>query len=217
MRIKIVVLFAASLLWPLAALAQVPVERPNPVAPSPRPRRAGGASTRPAHRAGDHRGGAGAEGASAGAGRLPVSLDCVERAAEADVRDYRSGTPVRREAFALVFDRPGNRTFEAIVDLGTRAVTSMKQIEGAQPAITFEELDRVPALVRADAAWQAAMRKPGHHELRRRPRRPVGAGPARSRKPNRGRSGGRVRSPISRDGRRTSTPARSRASSRSST
>jgi primary-amine oxidase len=37
----------------------------------------------------------------------------------------------------------------------------MTHIEGAQPAITFEELDKVPALVRADPAWQAAMRKRG--------------------------------------------------------
>ena len=34
-------------------------------------------------------------------------------------------------------------------------------IPGAQPAITFEELDRVPDLVRADPAWQDAMRKRG--------------------------------------------------------
>ena len=158
MRIKVLVLFATSLLWPLATLAQVPVERPDRVAPRARQAVPVAHPLDPltareitvavqalrAH-------------PQVPAGSLFPSIALSEPPKQY-VRDYRSGTPVRREAFALVFDRPGNRTFEAIVDLGTRAVTSMKQIEGAQPAITFEELDRVPALVRADAAWQAAMR-----------------------------------------------------------
>jgi primary-amine oxidase len=80
---------------------------------------------------------------------------------KAEVLGYAAGSPFRREAFIVVFDRQGNRTFEAIVDLGTRAVASIKRIEGAQPAITFEELDRVPALVRADPTWQEAMKKRG--------------------------------------------------------
>lgn len=80
---------------------------------------------------------------------------------KADVLAHRPGEPIRREAFVVVFDRPANRTFEAVIDLQTRSLTSIKRIAGAQPAITFEELDQVPALVRANEAWQGAMRKRG--------------------------------------------------------
>jgi primary-amine oxidase len=60
-----------------------------------------------------------------------------------------------------VFDRPAGRTVEAIVDLRTRTISSFTLIPGAQPAITFEELDSIPPLVRADPAWRDAMRKRG--------------------------------------------------------
>ena len=77
------------------------------------------------------------------------------------VSGFKPGSPIHRQAFALIFDRRGNRSFEAIVDLRRRTVTSFKQIDGAQPAITFQEMDNVPALVRADPAWQTAIRKRG--------------------------------------------------------
>lgn len=74
---------------------------------------------------------------------------------------FKPGTPITREAFVVIFDRPTNRTFEAIVDLSKRAVTTISEVEGAQPAITFDEMDRIPAIVRANEAWRAAMRKRG--------------------------------------------------------
>jgi primary-amine oxidase len=80
---------------------------------------------------------------------------------KSEVLAHKAGTAFRREAAVVVFDRPAGRTVEAIVDLKTRAVTSFRLMPGAQPAITFEELDRVPDLVRKDPAWQAAMRKRG--------------------------------------------------------
>jgi primary-amine oxidase len=94
------------------------------------------------------------------AGALFPSITLHEPSKEV-VRTFKAGAPIERQAFALVFDRPGNRTIEAVVDLHRRTVTSFRHIAGAQPAITFEELDNVPALVRADPAWQAAMRRRG--------------------------------------------------------
>jgi primary-amine oxidase len=81
--------------------------------------------------------------------------------AKAVVAAFRPGAPITREAFVVVFDRPTNRTFEAIVNLSKRSVTSMTHVDGAQPALTFQEMDRVPAIVRANEAWRAAMRKRG--------------------------------------------------------
>jgi primary-amine oxidase len=78
-----------------------------------------------------------------------------------EVRAFKAGMPIRRGALAVVFDRPSNRTFEAIVDLRSKAVTSIKQVPGAQPMIMLEEFDRVPPLVRADPAFREAIRKRG--------------------------------------------------------
>ena len=36
---------------------------------------------------------------------------------KAEVWNYKTGTPFRREAFAIVMDRPRNKTFEATIDL----------------------------------------------------------------------------------------------------
>jgi primary-amine oxidase len=80
---------------------------------------------------------------------------------KAEVKAFKPGTPFRREAFVTVFDRAANRTFDAIVDLRAKKVASFTPIPGAQPMIMFEEFDRVPPLVRADPAFQAAMRKRG--------------------------------------------------------
>jgi primary-amine oxidase len=79
---------------------------------------------------------------------------------KAEVLAHSAGSPFRREAFAVVFDRPGGRTLEAVVDLRGRTV-ALRHLPGAQPAITFEELDGIPDLVRADPAWQEAMRRRG--------------------------------------------------------
>ena len=85
----------------------------------------------------------------------------LQEPAKTVVAAFKPGTPSTREAFVVIFDRPTNRTFEAIVNLSKRAVTSMTHVEGAQPAITFDEMDRIPAIVRANDAWRAAMRKRG--------------------------------------------------------
>jgi primary-amine oxidase len=84
---------------------------------------------------------------------------------KADVRAFTPGSPLRRQAFAVVFDRPRNRVFEAVVDLYLNRVVSMKRIPGVQPAILMDEYDRVPPLVRADPAFREAMRKRGITEI----------------------------------------------------
>lgn len=47
------------------------------------------------------------------------------------------------------------------MDLNVKAVTAIERIPDVQPAITFEELDAIPKLVRANPEWQAAIRKRG--------------------------------------------------------
>ena len=131
------------------------------------PGRAGGASTRPAHRPGDHRGGAGAEGASAGAARLPVSLDCVERAAEAvrarlpighpcPPRGVRTGFRPARQPHVRSHRRSGNPRRH--VDEADRRRPARDHLRGARPGSG-------PGPRRRRVAGRHA--QPGHHELRR--------------------------------------------------
>lgn len=69
--------------------------------------------------------------------------------------------PFRREAQIVVLDRTGHRTFEAVVDLRGGSVTAGTEKPGVQPAITIAEFDEVPPIVRANAEWQAAIRRRG--------------------------------------------------------
>jgi primary-amine oxidase len=78
-----------------------------------------------------------------------------------DVRDFKAGAPFRREAFVIVFDRSAKETFEVVVDLRGKTIVSHKVVPGVQPAIMNDEIDKVVPLVRADPAFQAAIRKRG--------------------------------------------------------
>jgi primary-amine oxidase len=68
---------------------------------------------------------------------------------------------LRREAFAVVMDRPAGRTYEAVVDLASSRVLSWTPVPGVQPAVIEEEFDSVLQIVRKDPRWQAAMKKRG--------------------------------------------------------
>ena len=79
-----------------------------------------------------------------------------------EVLDFKPGSRFRREAFAVVMDRVNNRVFEAIVDLRTNRLASWKEVPGVQPLLFVVENDvLVPQIVKADPAWQEAMRKRG--------------------------------------------------------
>jgi primary-amine oxidase len=78
-----------------------------------------------------------------------------------EVHAFKPGAAFRREALVAVFDRTGNRTFEAVVDLRAKKVTSFTPLASVQPSIMNVEIDRVAPLVRADPGFQEAMRKRG--------------------------------------------------------
>src|SRR5262245_40598525 len=79
-----------------------------------------------------------------------------------EVLEFKPGMPFRRDAFSVVMDRVNNRVFEAIVDLNASRIASWKEILGVQPQVFVVENDvLVPQIVKADPAWQAAMRKRG--------------------------------------------------------
>jgi primary-amine oxidase len=68
-------------------------------------------------------------------------------------------TSVPRRAYAVIYDRAGNRTWEAVADLGSARVDSWKEIPGAQPPITGEDSELAERIVRGDPRWARAMRE----------------------------------------------------------
>ena len=76
---------------------------------------------------------------------------------------WKPGDPMPRSAFALV--RQSSRSFEAIVDLEARSVTTWRELTGAQPNWLFEELFSAAEFVKKDPAFVEAMRRRGIEDL----------------------------------------------------
>jgi primary-amine oxidase len=79
--------------------------------------------------------------------------------AKDEVLQWKSGQSMRREAFVVV--KQGAKTFEAIVDIAGKKLSSWKEIPGVQPNITEEEGIGVSDAVKEIPEWQAAMRRRG--------------------------------------------------------
>ncbi len=90
-----------------------------------------------------------------------LSLLVLREPSKAAVRAFTEGASLEREAFAVVLDRPRNRTSEALIDLGKNALSSWKDIPGVQPNVFEEEFTSVPKVVRQDPRWREAMKKRG--------------------------------------------------------
>ncbi|HYP49765.1 MAG TPA: hypothetical protein VEQ34_02400, partial [Pyrinomonadaceae bacterium] len=80
---------------------------------------------------------------------------------KAEVLSFKAGAKFRREAFAIILDREKNKTFEATIDLRAGKILAWKEIPGVQPLVFEGEYEIVEQLVKADARWQAAMKKRG--------------------------------------------------------
>ena len=76
---------------------------------------------------------------------------------KAEILAYTGGAPATRQAFAVILDRGGNRTFEAVVDLKTSRLVSWAEMKGVQPAVLNGEYDVLVDIVKKDPRWQAAM------------------------------------------------------------
>ena len=100
-------------------------------------------------------------------GKLPARaffpLVALAEPDKKDVLAHKPGKVPARSAFAVVLDRPSNRTYEAIVDLQTKKVHSWEEKKGVQPLVLPDECDQAGKIVRADPKkrWHQAMRKRG--------------------------------------------------------
>lgn len=73
----------------------------------------------------------------------------------------QAGDAVPREAFVVLYEKAERKTYEAVVSLTERSVTSFAHIEGVQPPVMAEEFMACERLVQSDPQWQAAMRARG--------------------------------------------------------
>lgn len=89
------------------------------------------------------------------------SLLHLHEPSKADVLSHRPGMPVRREAFAVLYNWTRNTTSEAIVDVRQRRLLSWKDVPGAQPGLLRDDHILADQILRADPGWQAAVRKRG--------------------------------------------------------
>ena len=78
---------------------------------------------------------------------------------KAEVLGWKPGDPFRREALAIV--KQGRQTFEAVVDIRDKKITSWKEIPGVEPMLIADETEGADGIVKADPRWQAAMRERG--------------------------------------------------------
>ena len=74
-------------------------------------------------------------------------------------------TPVPRRAFAVIYDYPSNRTWEAVANLATSQIDSWKEIPGAEPPITGEDSGLADRIARRDPRFARAMSERGIRDL----------------------------------------------------
>jgi primary-amine oxidase len=75
------------------------------------------------------------------------------------------GAEVPRRAFAIIYNRDANKTYEAVADLGSSQVASWKEIPGAQPPVGEHDSSLADRIVRADPRWAQALRARGVRDV----------------------------------------------------
>ncbi|KYC44144.1 tyramine oxidase [Scytonema hofmannii PCC 7110] len=76
-----------------------------------------------------------------------------------EVLNFTPNRPFQRQAFIVIYEQKQNKTYEAVVDLKTKTLSSWKEIPDVQPAMFFSEYELAAKIVKSDLRWQQAMRK----------------------------------------------------------
>src|SRR5437588_5234472 len=87
-----------------------------------------------------------------------VSVSLREPAKEF-VHRFTGQAPIRREAFAVLFDNGTNSCYEATLSLTDRKLLSWHHIAGVQPTMTMDEQIECEQAVLASAEFKAALKK----------------------------------------------------------
>ncbi|NDJ24190.1 primary-amine oxidase [Nostoc sp. B(2019)] len=78
-----------------------------------------------------------------------------------EVIKFTPGKAFARKVFLVVYERAQNKTYEGIVDLTSKTLSSWKEIPSVQPAIINPEYELATQVVQADPQWQKAMKSRG--------------------------------------------------------
>ena len=78
-----------------------------------------------------------------------------------EVLKFTPGKAFGRKAFLVIYERSLNKTYEGIVDLTSRTLSSWQEIPSVQPAIVNPEYELATQVVKADPQWQKAMQRRG--------------------------------------------------------
>ncbi|MBD2523352.1 primary-amine oxidase [Nostoc sp. FACHB-133] len=78
-----------------------------------------------------------------------------------EVLKFTPGKAFARKAFLVIYERSQNKTYEGIVDLRSKTLSSWKEIPSVQPAIVASEYELATQAFKSDPRWQTAMRKRG--------------------------------------------------------
>src|SRR5262249_10499770 len=82
------------------------------------------------------------------------STIALSEPAKSDVMKFKPGDSFTRQASAVILDRKGNRTFEALVDIKAAKVTAWIEVRGVHQLRPASEYDLGGDIVKADARWQ---------------------------------------------------------------
>ena len=94
--------------------------------------------------------------------RVRFETIVLKEPAKEEVLGFRTGDPIRRNAFLVVLDNDDEATYEATVCLDEGRVTDWKHIPGVQPRIMFEEFAECEAAVKADPGFPTRLGKTRH-------------------------------------------------------
>lgn len=89
-----------------------------------------------------------------------VSVNLHEPAKQV-VLAFKPGDAITREAFIILLDSASGATYEAIVTLNERKISSWRHIPGVQPSIIPDELAECENLLKAHPDFQAALARRG--------------------------------------------------------
>lgn len=101
-------------------------------------------------------------------GQLPAAIRFSQIALDEPPKDaVLRNAPVPRRALAVAYDYASNRTWEAVANLDTRRLDSLRLIPGAEPAVTAQDSNLADEILRDDARFVRAMAERGIHNLNR--------------------------------------------------
>jgi primary-amine oxidase len=89
----------------------------------------------------------------------------LQEPAKEVVLNFKDGDPIEREAFAVILDNDDGATYEAVVSITSSTVKGWKHIPGVQPCVMLDEFFECENTLKADPAFQEALRKRGITDL----------------------------------------------------